>query len=118
MKNLWREKDGIYNVIAGAEITATIAEAIALSAREMQPVRVELNDVLVTVHSNSEPKLIYRDWLRAFNGYIDKNVGPYPNPVLTDEEKASDARIEDENKRRRQEQQAQYEAEARKRREV
>lgn len=113
MKNLWREKDGVYDVMAGADITATIAEAIALSAKKKRQIVFKFNGVTVTVRSDSDPALIRRNWSRALSGYIDKNVGPYPNPVLTDEEKANDARIEAENERKRQERQAQYEAEAR-----
>lgn len=118
MKNLWQEKNGVYEIMPGANITAAIAEAILLSAKKKRSIRFKFNGVLITVRSDSDPKLIYRDWSRALNGYIDKNVGPYPNPILTDEEKVSDARIEAENKRRRQERQAQYEAEVRKRREA
>ena len=113
MRNLWREKEGVYDVMPGANITTTISEAIALSAKKKQPIVFEFNGVKVTVRSDSDPKLIYRDWSRALNGYIDKNVGPYPSPVLTDAEKANDARIEAENERKWQERQAQYEAEAR-----
>ena len=112
MKNLWRrKKNGVYDVMAGADITATIKEAIALSAKKKWQIVFEFNGVTVTVRSNSDPALIRRNWSRALNGYIDKNVGPYPNPVLTDEEKANDARIEAENERKRQERQAQYKAE-------
>lgn len=77
----------------------------------------DFNGVKVTVKADSDPELIYRDWSRALNGYIDKSVGPYPSPVLTDEEKESDARIEAENERKRQERQAEYAAKAKAHRE-
>lgn len=113
MRNLWREKEGVYDVMPGANIAATISEAIALSAKKKKPIVFEFNGVKVTVCSDSDPKLIYRDWSRALNGYIDKSVGPYPSSVLTKEEKANDARIEAKNERKRQEWQTQYEAEVR-----
>lgn len=75
-------------------------------------VKFDFNGVWVSVRMDSDPELIHRDWLRAMNGYIDKNVGPYPNPVLTDEEKENDARIEAENEQRRQQRQAEYQAKA------
>ena len=53
-----------------------------------------------------------RDWSRAMSGYIGKNVGPYPSPVLTDEEKENEARIEAENKAKRQQAHAEYQAKA------
>ena|SRR3989344_3853245 len=113
MKNLWEERDGVFSVMVGSIINSTIDEAIALSAGENRLIVFKFNDVTVIVKSDSDPDLIYRDWSRALNGYIDKNVGPYPNPVLTDEEKASDARIEADNERQRQERQAEYDSKAR-----
>lgn len=104
--------------MCGSTITNTIAEAIAFSAKRNRPVAFKFNDVTVTVRSDSNPELIYRDWSRALSGYIGQNVGPYPNPVLTDEEKASDARIKAKNERRWQKTQAKYEAEAKAKREA
>ena len=75
-------------------------------------VKFEFNGVTVSVRMDSDPELIYRDWSRGLSGYIDKNVGPYPNPVLTDEEKENDARIEAENEQRRQQRQSEYQAQA------
>ena len=118
MRNLWREKKGVFDVMCGVNITDTIAEAIAFSAKRNRPVAFEFNGVIVTVRSDSNPEIIYRDWSRALNDYIDKNVGPYPNLVLTDEEKANDARIEAKNERRWQKTQAKYAAEAKAKREA
>ena len=108
-----KQKNGVFGVVteAGANITGKIAEAIAFSANENRAIAFEFNDVIVTVHSDSDPELIYRDYLRAYKGYINEDIGPYPNLVLTDEEKANDARIEAENKRELQELKAKYEAE-------
>ena len=113
MQNLWQEQDGACVVAAGARIDSTIAEAISLSVKEKRPIKFKFNGVTVTVCADSSPGLIYRDWSRALGGYIDKNVGPYPNPTLTDEEKANDARIEAENESERRKQQMDYEARAR-----
>lgn len=74
--------------------------------------KFQFNDVTVSVRMNSRPELILRYWWRATNSYINKSVGPYPKPVLTDEEKANDARIEDEDRRRRQQLLAEYQAQA------
>lgn len=112
MRNLWREENGVYSVMAGANITDTVVEAIALSVDENRTITFEFNGVMVNVQSDSEPELIYRDWSRALNGYIESNIGPHPNPVLTNEEKANDDRIEAENERRRQERQAEYDVQA------
>jgi len=81
------------------EINAAIDGAITL-AREISyhddwisnkggAVKFDFNGVMVTVRMDSDPELIFRDWSRAMFGYIDKNVGPYPNLVLSDEEKES-----------------------------
>lgn len=118
MRNLWREKKGVFDVMAGSNITDTIAEAIALSAKKKRTIKFEFNGVTVSVRSDSNPELIYRDWSRSLSGYIGKSVGPNPNPVLTDKEKASDARIEDKNERKRQKRQAEYEAKAKTHREA
>lgn len=112
MKNLRKEEDGTFSVMCGSTINTTIAEAITLAAEENRTIKFEFNGVMVSVNGDSNPDLICRDWSRALSGYIEKNVGPNPNPVLTDAEQASDAQIEAENERKRQERQEQYEAEA------
>jgi hypothetical protein len=90
----WHEKDGICDSLETADITATITKAIELSKRFKKSITFVFSEVKVTVYPDSDQELIYRDWWRARKGCIDKNVGPYPNPILTEEEKASDARIE------------------------
>ena len=106
------------DVMAGASIAPTITEAISVAQGLDTTMRFEFNGVTVSVRADSNPELIYRDWSRSLNGYIDKNVGPNPNPVLTDEEKAGDAHIEDENERRRQKSRTEYEAKANAKRET
>ncbi len=100
------------DVMAGANITGTIAEAIDMARGFGTTMQFEFNSVTVSVRSDSNPELIYRDWSRALNGYIGKNVGPNPNLVLTDKEKANDAHIEAKNERKSQKRQAEYEAKA------
>ena len=109
-----------FNVVPGANIHACIREAIDLSRMYLQSsydqngpiVSFEFNDVTVSVKMDSDPEVVYRDYMRAREGYIDPNVGPYPNPVLTDEEKENDARIKAENKRQAQEERAKRQARA------
>lgn len=100
MNVLQEEENGVFWVEGGADIKDAIAEAIALSANQgNRLIRFKFRfDVIVSVYSDSSPELIFRDWWRADGGYIDKNVGPYPNPILTDQERKSDARIEIENR--------------------
>ena len=115
-----RINDSTYSidVMAGSNITGTIAEAISVARGLDTMMQFEFNGVTVSVRSDSNPELIYRDWSRSLSGYIGKSVGPNPNPVLTDEEKASDARIADKNERESQKRQAKYEAKAKAHREV
>lgn len=98
MRNLWRKEDGTFDVKGTAEITRTIAEAILSADEDNRPIVFEFNGVTVTVRSDSNPELIYRDWSRALRGYTNETVGPYPNPILTEEEKARDARIQAESR--------------------
>lgn len=118
MRALWNMKAVTFDAAPGSQITDCIREAISFSelngwhdhGENGTLVSFEFNGITVSVKSNSDPELIYRDWSRGLSGYIDKNVGPYPNPVLTDEEKENDARIEAENERKRQERQAEANA--------
>ena len=106
-------KEMTIDSFAFGEIKATIQAAIVFTgeigyheewaSNKGGLVKFEFNGVMVSVRMDSNPELIYRDWNRAMYNYIDKNVGPYPNPVLTDEEKENDARVEAENERKRQE---------------
>ncbi len=94
MSNLWLTEDGKYTGRPGSDIKDVIQEAIALSAEQSNRIiTFKFNDVTVNVRSDSDPKLIYRDWQRATNGMIDTNVGPHPKRVLTREEIANDNRI-------------------------
>ena len=99
-------------------IIDSIKKMIGLAEEGSFTAKQELNGVTVLVNGDSNAELIFRDQQRAQSGYINGDVGPYPNPVLTDEEKESDARVEAENERRRQERQAEYEAKARAKREA
>lgn len=120
MRDLWNMKAVTFDAAPGSQITHCIREAISFSklngwhdhGENGTLVSFEFNGVIVSVKSNSDPELIYRDWSRGLSGYIDKSVGPYPNPVLTDEEKENDARIETENELRRQQRQSEYQAQA------
>lgn len=113
MSNLYDEKDGFFQVYGGATINATITEAIGIAKVRRTAVRFKFNGVTVSVLGNSAQRLIYRDWSRALNGSIDKQVGPYPTAELTAAEKAQDAKIEAANEARRQAMQAEYDAKMR-----
>jgi len=63
-------------------------------------VEFDFNETTVQVAHDSNPELILRDCRRRMKGYTTGTVGPYPSPVLTAEEQASDARVEAENERR------------------
>ena len=58
-----------------------VPEAIQIAKRG--PFTFDFNDVTITVHRDSDPALILRDWSRALSGCIDNRVGPYPRPELT-----------------------------------
>ncbi len=113
--SLWRMTKATFDVASGSQITRTISEAIELSRRfgwhdfdeKGAEISFEFNGVNVTVKEDSDPKLIHRDWSRGLSGYITE-VGPYPKPELSEEDKANDARIEAENELRRQERHAEY----------
>lgn len=94
----------------GGHINGAIQEARTIASEQGSPLTFNFNGVTLTVAGDSNPDLIYRDWDRALNGYIDKAVGPYPSPELTEEEEANDARIKAENDARAAEQHAVYEA--------
>lgn len=92
-------------VYGGADITCTINEAITIARRNGHPVEFTFNGIVVTVDDTSNADLIYRDWHRAMAGYINKEVGPHPKPVLSKKEKDNDARIQAESDRKREREQ-------------
>lgn len=105
MRNLCVDKV-VVDVLPG-RFDQVLDEAIRLSetlnsvALGQCLVEFEFNNVTVRVTKKSDPRLIQRDYNRAVSGYVDdKVVGPYPRPVLTDEELESDARIEAEREER------------------
>lgn len=100
MRNLWVPENTVLEVAKGSEITSTIAEAVQISAENAgHTVRFEFGGVMISVCSNSIRAHIHRDWVRAMNGVIGKEVGPHPKPVLTNEERANDERIKAKNRR-------------------
>jgi hypothetical protein len=64
--NLGEERSGIFEVVPGAELTSTIAEAIEQSKRGNRPITFNFSDVPVTVVSESDPELIRCDMQRAW----------------------------------------------------
>jgi hypothetical protein len=112
MNNLWDEKNGVFEVSPGANITATIAEAIKRARSAGREIVFEFNGVTVAVQADSYPELIHRDWSRSMSGYIGKRVGPYPSERLTSAELANDAKVEAKNEERRRIATASYEKKA------
>lgn len=109
MQNFYRDDDGGLVAMCGSSIEPTVKEAIRLAKREKgNSVTFNFNGVEITVEPNSDPNLILRDWRRALNGYIDKNVGPHPKAKLSKEEKDHDAFIEAENEKALKKRQAEY----------
>lgn len=60
-------------------------------------IRYNFNGVIISAAPDSDPNLLFRDWRRASSGFTDKNVGPYPAAVLTQQELENDRRIEAKN---------------------
>lgn len=85
----------------GQTITDAIDEAIDMASAGNDTATFDFNGVTVTVAANSHAGLIYRDWDRAMDGKIAKEVGPYPARELSADTKANDARIDTENQERR-----------------
>lgn len=116
--NLYINSAGEIRAMAGSNINPTIKDAIEVARITGELTVFEFNGVNVTVAEGSDAELIFRDWNRALNGYIDKAVGPLPKETLSEEEIENDKRIEAENERRRQESQAKWEAKAKAKREA
>ncbi len=85
----------------GESIHYVIDKAIKVAAEANELVTFSFNGVVIVVARDSNQELIFRDWRRGMNGYLgDKPVaGPYPSPVLSASELASDAAIEAKNRR-------------------
>lgn len=126
MEHLWfyPESDGVLKAKPGSRDIESIKEAIELAAKQGTAVTYASgSDAIVTVHADSDPELIRRDLWRAIRRQIGKNVGPYPTPDLSTEERKKDMRIEaahhkdwlagqaqkaEENKTRRRAREAEY----------
>jgi hypothetical protein len=115
-KSSFWEWEGKLEPSPGSNINDVIPEAIRLA--KSGPFSFVFNDVSVTVHADSDPALIYRDWSRALSGYITGAVGPYPSPRLSAAELARDVEVEAQNEARREASRQRYEAEARTKREA
>lgn len=81
----------------GDEIKATIFRAIELAKQTGDHVGFDFNGVKIVAAKDSSAELLYRDWNRGLCGYLGSNVlvGPYPKEVLSAEDLASDAKIEE-----------------------
>ena len=110
MLHLWGMETVTFDVVPGAAIIGCIREAIHFAkyngwsdpGDNRTLVSFTFEGVTISVRANSDLMLIYRDWQRAVNGYIDKQVGPYPQPILTEEDEEQDARLAAKAKRQQQ----------------
>jgi hypothetical protein len=64
--NLMQEHDGVFDVIPGAGLAPTIAEAIERAAREGRPITFNFSDVPVTVEPESDPEAVRNDMQHAW----------------------------------------------------
>ena len=105
------------------DIKATIDAAIKLagdlgyheewfSSPKGALVKFDFNGVMVSVRMDSNPWLIYRDFMRAAKGFTDGNVGPYPVEALTYAERRRDVVAELKVQRQRQRRLRRYNAKA------
>lgn len=83
----------------GSTISKSIEYAINQASKYNDTVEFEFNGVTIQVCTDSDPDLIYRDWNRAMNGYIERLVGPYPKIVLSKEDIENDDQIRHEQNR-------------------
>lgn len=95
-------------VYCGAGIKDAIAHAIKTAEEFCETVEFEFNGVAVTVASDSDSSLIYRDWRRGMSGFHEGVVGPYPPAELSLEQRTNDAEIDAANKRRQKAAEAAY----------
>lgn len=84
-------KTAIAEAIVEAQCESIVADVMMLRKkfwRTYEPVVVEFDfdGVTIIVTQNSDADLVYRDWDRAKNGYIDKIIGPDYNTELPPEE--------------------------------
>ena len=111
--NMNREEERyMLDVHGGSSIKECVREAFFIAQyTDGHTVSFLFNDVVVRVARDSIPSLIIRDWERASNGYIDREVGPYPDVTLTPEQLASDASIQASNEERWEQQQRKWQEE-------
>lgn len=83
VKNLLRATELVCGIAVGADAWGCICEAMVLSRNNGWRdengalVKFTLNGVTVSVRSNSDRELLYRDYMRAAaNSRADNNVGP------------------------------------------
>lgn len=94
----------------GSMIGNVIASAILEAALLGEEVGFEFNGVEVVVAGDSDPGLVYRDWDRALQGFIEKHVGPHPKAQLSAEELRSDAAIRATSEAKQAQRRAEYAA--------
>lgn len=88
--------DGTIVLKPDADLLSTIHEAVVIASVEERHLRLTFGRVTVEVGVDDDAILLLRDWQRGFWGYLGSRpkVGPYPKPVLSEEERASDEQAE------------------------
>jgi hypothetical protein len=64
--------------IASSHIQTTLQQIIKFLSSDSRVAVFEINGVTFNVKSDSDYRLIHRDYQRTFRGYIAGVVGPYP----------------------------------------
>ncbi len=68
----------MFQVIGGMDINEAIEKAKA-SVCDNQTVTFQFNGVAVTVDKSSDVQLLAKDFFLAFDGDIEKKIGPEPS---------------------------------------
>lgn len=78
-----------WEVLAGAWLPEVLADARAHAAG-FGEIRFIFSGVTIRVREESDVKLLQRDYMRALNGFVPKDIGPFP-PEVGDEVLAAEA---------------------------
>lgn len=90
----YEEKDGCwYNRPLHYRVRKNIEDSIDVARHQGEVIKVWVGVILVHVAGDSDLDLLCRDYERAMKEYIPREIGPYPNSILSKEEEESDRRI-------------------------
>jgi hypothetical protein len=68
------------DIFAGCDIEKVILDCLGILKliSKKQFITFDFNSLNVTIKQDSDSNLLLRDFFRALNGHITKNIGPYP----------------------------------------